>query len=197
MQQLYSGFPRLIALLTFLIFCLGTVQAQQPQKGLPPDLPQAELLIICYNPENFVTQEPKAESEASQKTEQQEKACAEANKRLAIAAKYAYPFSYRLISRKQLSQLQLTNSYIFDPAGISGSADGSTIPLLLRHAASGKVYQVGQVARRNLTSAGEIMEAFLKPIHKQYPIHSLGDYDGDWTVSFLGKKATSSLPSFL
>jgi hypothetical protein len=180
MQQFKPGFPKIFTLiLSCLFLSITSTQAQQPVKGLPPDLPLAQLIIICYEPKNFANAGIKNGTETAQALENQKKASAEANKNLALAAKYAYPFSYQLISRNQLSQLKLTNYYIFDPAVLAGSATSGSAPLLLRHASTGQVYHVGLVSKRDLTSAGEIMEAFLKPVHKQYPIHSLGDYDGD------------------
>jgi hypothetical protein len=155
--------------------------AQQVFKGLPPDLKKAALLIVKYEPKDLIPADAKSYEKLYASTENLQARADEANLDLSNAAKYGYPFNYRIISKAELAKLKNIDSvYIFEPAVIySTSGPWGSVPLYLRNPQTQALYEVGTVPKNGIYSAEKVMDNFLKPIKKTFPMQALDDYDGD------------------
>src|SRR5437899_1177085 len=122
--------------MTFLlVFCAFTAaQAQNIHKGLPNDLDKAELIIVRYETKDLVPEEAKSYESIYASPAELQQACTKANTELSNAAKYAYPFTYQLLSANQVKNLSGKNYYIFEPAKIYGAGGPwGSVPLYLRN----------------------------------------------------------------
>lgn len=168
-------------ILLFILLNAATVFAQHVYKGLPPDLEKTELLIVKYEPKDLIPADARSYENVYAATENLKARADEANLDLFNAAKYGYPFNYRLISKAELSKLNTsTPVYIFEPGVVYGtSGPWGSVPLYLRNSQTKAIYEVGIVPKNGIYSAEKVMENFLKPIRKTFPMQALDDYDGD------------------
>jgi hypothetical protein len=156
----------------FLLNCFPLV-AQQVIKGIPEDLLYAEIIIVAYEPNDLIPAEAESHEFIYKQTMPLAAMCAQANLELQAVAKKTFPLSYRIVPKELLASIKVGNAYIFEPGKLYGSfGPWSSVPLYIRRAASGQVYEIGHLPKNAIFSAEKVLTHFIQFLPKNLPVQA-------------------------
>ena len=163
---------KLLLLGLFLLNCFPLV-AQQVIKGIPEDLLSAEIIIVAYEPNDLIPAEAESHEFIYKQTTPLAAMCAQANLELQAVAKKTFPLSYRIVLKELLTSLKVGNAYIFEPGKLYRSfGPWSSVPLYIRRAASGQVYEIGHLPKNAIFSAEKVLTHFIQFLPKNLPVQA-------------------------